>query len=159
MRDSKAFNWRWLDGGLDHPDVINLLSEHQDRMAEHSPEKSRHVLDVKALQGVGITFWSLWDGDELMGCVALKQWSRQLGELKSMKTSPAYIRRGVGNHLLKHVIAVAKQRGYQQLKLETGSMAYFEPARQLYKKMGFIDCGPFGDYVTDPSNVFMCLEM
>jgi len=128
-------------------------------MADHSPEESRHVLDVKALQHAEMTFWSLWNGDIVLGCVALKQWSQQLGEIKSMKTSPAFNRRGVGSYLLNHVIDVANQRGYQQLKLETGSMAYFEPARKLYTKFGFVYCGPFGDYREDPHNVFMQLDL
>ena len=139
--------------------VTSLLTEHQERMADNSPPESRHVLDVEALLQPEITFWSMWDGDELMGCVALKHWNDSLGELKSMKTAPAYIRRGVGQRLLEHVIAVSQERGYQELKLETGSMAYFAPARKLYSKYGFQPCEPFGDYVKDPNNVFMCLSV
>jgi len=76
-----------------------------------------------------------------------------------MKTSPAFNRRGVGSYLLNHVIDVADQRGYQQLKLETGSLAYFEPARKLYTKFDFVYCGPFGGYREDPHNVFMLLDI
>ncbi len=146
-------------GGLGHPAVLALLNEHQDRMAEHSPPESRHVLDVEALQQPEITFWSLWDQDELLGCVALKHWDADFGEIKSMKTAPAHTRKGVGKRLLNHVLTEANQRGYQQLKLETGSMAYFEPARQFYSRYGFTYCEPFGDYVKDPNNVFMSLDL
>ncbi|MCX7553600.1 GNAT family N-acetyltransferase [Marinicella sp. S1101] len=139
--------------------VIQLLQEHQDRMADHSPPESRHVLDVKALQQDNISFWSLWHADELLGCVALKHWSDQLGEIKSMKTAPSHTKKGVGKKLLQHVIAEAKNRGYKHLKLETGSMAYFKPARSLYLKFGFSYCQPFGDYVQDPNNVFMALDL
>lgn len=155
----EGLSWRWLNGGLSHPDVIEMLAEHQTRMTENSPAESRHVLDVKALQQADISFYSLWDGDKLMGCVALKHWDADMGEIKSMKTAPAFIRRGVGKRLLEHVIVVAQQRGYVALKLETGSMDYFKPARQLYSRNGFEYCEPFGDYLSDPNNVFMSLAI
>ncbi len=157
--ESTAPNWRWLEGGLSHPAVIEMLNEHQHRMAENSPAESRHVLDIKALQQPAITFWSLWNTDALMGCVALKHWDDSMGEIKSMKTSAAFTRRGVGKRVLEYVISVAKDRAYQKLKLETGSMDYFESARRLYRKNGFEFCGPFGDYTEDPNNVFMCLGL
>jgi len=53
----------------------------------------------------------------------------------------------------------AKRRGYRRLSLETGSMAAFGPARQLYAACGFTYCEPFGDYVNDPNSVFMTLEL
>ncbi len=152
-------NWHWKSGDVSHQDVIELLTEHMNFMAAHSPPESRHVLDVDALQQPGINFWSLWQGTILVGCVALKHWNDEMGEIKSMKTSSSYLRQGVGHKLLQHVVAVAEQRGYDYLKLETGSMAYFEPARKLYKRFGFKYCGPFGDYVEDPNNVFMSLAI
>ncbi len=152
-------NLRWIKGDLNHPAVINLLSEHLDRMVENSPPESRHVLNLQALQQPEITFWSLWDGDDLLGCVALKHWHDDFAEIKSMKTAPAFTRQGVGKRLLEHVLEVAQQRGYQELKLETGSMAYFKPARQLYSSYGFEYCSPFGNYVKDPNNVFMSLTV
>ena len=152
-------NWRWVVGGLSHPDVIELLAEHQQRMTENSPPESRHVLDIQALQQDNITFWSLWHGDNLLGCVALKQWNHDMAEIKSMKTAPGMTKKGIGKRLLQQVITVAQTRGFQQLKLETGSMDYFKPARNLYSHYGFKYCRPFGDYVDDPNNVFMCLEI
>lgn len=76
-----------------------------------------------------------------------------------MKVSPAHSRKGLGKKLLQHVLNEATKRRYQQLKLETGSMTYFEPARKFYKQSGFTECEPFGDYVKDPNNVFMSLEL
>ena len=39
------------------------------------------------------------------------------------------------------------------------SQEFFRPARTLYAKYGFRECGPFGDYVLDPNSVFMTLEL
>jgi putative acetyltransferase len=49
----------------------------------------------------------------------------------------------------------ARTRGVARLSLETGSMAFFEPARALYAAAGFEPCAPFGSYRTDPNSVFL----
>lgn len=76
-----------------------------------------------------------------------------------MRTAAAYLRQGVATHILDKIINEAKRRGYQRLSLETGAMAYFEPARQLYIRFGFAKCEPFGSYHLDPNSVFMTKEI
>jgi len=136
-------------------EVKQLLLEHLRDMEQVSPPESRHALDLQGLKGDGITFWSVWDGSLLAACGALKELDAVHGELKSMRTSREYRRKGVGVLILQHIIAEAAQRGYRRLSLETGSMDYFIPARRLYAKFGFEDCGPFASYVEDPNSVFM----
>ena len=77
---------------------------------------------------------------------------------QSMRTADAYLRKGVASQMLRHLIEEAQWRGYRRLRLETGSMAFFEPARKLYSGFGFAYCGPFADYVEDPNSVFMTRE-
>lgn len=144
---------------LEGPEVADLLQDHLDQMAIHSPPESRHALDLDGLKVPSITFWSAWDGDNLMGCGALKELDPHHGELKSMKTANAYLKRGVAKALLRHILAEAERRGYRRVSLETGSMAAFEPARRLYDSFGFSYCGPFAGYVEDPHSVFMSLEL
>jgi putative acetyltransferase len=57
--------------------------------------------------------------------------------------------------MLAHLIADAVGRGVHRLSLETGSMAFFAPARSLYRSAGFVDCPPFGTYRPDPNSVFL----
>tara|TARA_R110002072_G_scaffold269868_2_gene429378 strand:- start:111703 stop:112098 length:396 start_codon:yes stop_codon:yes gene_type:complete len=124
-------------------------------MEPTAPPESRHALDLDGLQGPDITFWSIWDGENLAGIGALKTLSRDHAEIKSMKTAERYLRQGIASRMLDHMILEAKKRGYRQLSLETGSMEFFRPARKLYSSFGFIVSGPFGDYVEDPNSVFM----
>src|SRR5947209_4982309 len=131
-------------------EIRALLEEHLRDMAVHSPPESVHALDVEALRAPDITFWAVWENDELLGCGALKQLDLGHGEIKSMRTSSAHRRKGVAKELLSHVLEEARRRGYRLLSLETGSMAAFEPARQLYAAFGFSYCGPFADYIEDP---------
>jgi putative acetyltransferase len=147
------------EGGLHRPEVQALLQSHLGHMAANSPPESRHVLDLDGLRQPDIDFWTVWRQQQLAGCVALKHWDHTFGELKSMKTADAFVRQGVAQYLLDLVIAECQAREYQYLMLETGSMAYFEPARQLYLNQGFVLCEPFGHYHEDPNNVFMSLQL
>jgi len=124
-------------------------------VALHSPPESVHALDIEALRKPEITFWTVWESGELLGCGALKELNSQHAEIKSMRTSSRHLRRGVAKNLLNHILEEAKRRGYSRLSLETGSMEAFEPARKLYANFGFTYCEPFADYVEDPYSVFM----
>ena len=144
------------------PEIRTLLEEHLRSMALHSPPESVHALDLVALRHPSITFWTAWEGTargELLGCGALKDLGDGQGEIKSMRTSVAHLRKGVAHALLVHILETARARGYQRLSLETGSAAAFEPAHRLYTRLGFQLCGPFGDYLEDPYSVFMTLEL
>ncbi len=140
---------------LESPAIHELLRQHLTNMAEISPPESVHALDLTALKKPDITFWSAWEDKDLLGCGALKELDAGHGEVKSMRTVAAHLRKGVARRLLETILDEAGKRGYTRISLETGSMAEFEPARRLYASFGFEFCKPFGDYVDDPNSVFM----
>ncbi len=137
------------------PEVAALLREHLEFVTSISPPQSTHALDLDALRAPDVTFWSVWQGRELVGCGALKEIDARHGEIKSMRTAVSHRRKGVATAMLEHLLGEGRRRGYERLSLETGSMAAFAPARALYTRFGFESCGPFGDYVDDPNSVFM----
>jgi putative acetyltransferase len=139
--------------------VHALLNEHLQSMYVLSPPESVHALNLEDLRKPEITFWTVWEGQLLLGCGALKELNQKHGEVKSMRTAKAHRRRGAGRAILAHIIEVAKSRSYERLSLETGSMEVFEPAQSLYGKFGFRYCGSFGDYVEDPHSVFMTTRL
>lgn len=144
---------------LSGPEVAALLEEHLRGMAEDTPPESVHALDLEGLKRPEITFWSAWDGKELMGCGALKDLGGGHGELKSMRTAATHLRKGVAAGVLAHIVAEARSRGFGRLSLETGSPDSFIPARKLYEKFGFDYCGPFADYEEDPYSVYMTMTL
>lgn len=144
-----------IPGRLDSPAVRQLLQGHLDDMYATSPPESVHALDISKLQAADIRFWGAWQGDTLLGCVALKQHSHDMAEIKSMRTAPEARGQGIGRALLQFLLKEASQSGIKQLFLETGSMEFFLPARTLYQSAGFNYCGPFADYPDDPNSVFM----
>jgi len=139
--------------------VLALLEEHLRSMHELSPPESVHALDVRSLKRPGISFWTVRDGDTLLGCGALKELDPEHGEVKSMRTPAALRRRGAGRAVLSHILQEARVRGYRRLSLETGSMDAFAPAQKLYESFGFSYCGPFAGYKPDPNSVFMTLVL
>jgi len=144
---------------LSSPKIAELLAEHLRDMYEQSPPGSVHALDLDDLRKPGIAFWSVWSGDDLVGCGALKELDETHGEIKSMRTANKFRGKGAGKLMLRHITDEARSRGYKRLSLETGSMAFFDPARRLYESYGFRYCGPFADYVLDPNSVFMTVEL
>ena len=157
--------------------IIALLQQHLHDMHRTSPPESVHALDLTGLRSAQVSFWTLWLPQradqptertqasqtqhelQLAGCGALKHLDSQSAEIKSMRTADPFRRQGIAAAMLTHLIAVARERGYQQLYLETGSMAYFAAARALYQRSGFEYCEPFADYLPDPNSVFMVKQL
>jgi len=135
--------------------IAEFLAEHIQQMRSVTPLESTFALDLAGLRQPGITFWSVLDGDTLVGCGALKRLDDGHAELKSMRTAPARTRSGIASLLLAHIISEARRMGYARLSLETGSAEFFAPARRLYEKFGFEYCEPFADYQPGPHNVFL----
>lgn len=140
---------------LTSPDIAELLNEHLRDMYAASPPESVHALDLDKLRKPEISFWSVWNGDQLMGCGALKELDPTHGEIKSMRSANRFRGQGVGKKMLEHILQVASERQYQRLSLETGTQDFFLPARKLYERYGFAYCGPFADYAEDPYSAFM----
>jgi putative acetyltransferase len=141
---------------LSGPEIAAFLTDHVRQMHETTPLEFAFALDLDALRRPDITFWSATDdGGAIVGCAALKRLGREHAELKSMRTAPARTRSGVASRILEHLIAEARERGYRRMSLETGTAAFFLPARRLYEKFGFEYCSAFGDYEPSPHNTFM----
>ena len=141
------------------PEITGLIAYHLAQMHGNSPPESVHALGLAALRADDVTLWTLWEGDALLGCGALKRLSATHGEIKAMRTDPVHLRRGVATALLAHIVTEARHRGYANLSLETGSGPAFEAAHILYRRFGFAACGPFAGYTDDPFSRFMTLAL
>ncbi|MEL6964839.1 MAG: GNAT family N-acetyltransferase [Pseudomonadota bacterium] len=148
-----------VPGDLGDERVLALVRAHLASMHENSPPGSVYALDLSGLSGPDISFLTAWHGEALLGMAALKELDAKTGEIKSMRTDAAHLREGVAAMLLSHILAVAKERGYRRLSLETGSGEAFEPALALYRKYGFVNGDAFGDYQHSSFNQFMHLDL
>jgi putative acetyltransferase len=150
---------RILDGGLDDARVVALIEFHLRTARAHTACGSDHGLSAMHLRAPDVTFWSLWDGEELLGIGALREISPDHGEIKSMHVAPSGRRSGAGSALLRHILEKAREKGMRRVSLETGSWDYFRPAQALYRKHGFSECPPFAEYQPDPNSFFMSLDL
>jgi len=141
------------------PEIKALLEAHLDHMRSITPPESVYALDLDKLRVPEITFWTVWDGDDLVGCGALRELDPAHGEIKSMHTVASLRGRGIGRLLLEHILKTAQERGYRRLSLETGASQHFIAARTLYERFGFAPTGPFGDYTLDPHSAYMTREL
>ena len=136
-----------------------LLALHLAGMQDTTPAEHVFALDLSGLRTPDITVWSVWDGAEIAGIGALKALGDDAGELKSMRTHPAHLRKGVAAALLAYLIGEARRRGYRRLSLETGVGPAFEPALTLYRRQGFVSGEAFADYQPSDFNQFMHLDL
>ncbi len=141
------------------PEIAALLELHLAEMHRWSPACKVHAMTALRLRDADVTFYSAWHGRALAAVGALKELGPTRGELKSMRAAPAYRGKGAGQAILRHMIGETRRRGYDWLGLETGRPEVFRPAQALYAKHGFVECGNFGDYVSDEFSLCMSREV
>ena len=146
-----------IEGNFDNSEVLELLNKHFIELRSVSPEESTHVLDIEGLKDQNIKFWSLWEGNLLMGCGALKFLNKEHGEFKSIRVEDRFRKKDNGIKILKHLIFEAKKLNIKKISLETGTGNFFTPARKLFNKCGFKLCKPFAHYKEDPNSCYMTM--
>lgn len=140
-------------------DVRALLERHLAFAFEHTPAQHVHALDLDGLLDPAITFVSARRDHQLLAVGALKELDNTHGELKSMHTLAEVRGQGIGRAVLDHLVRLARDRGYERVSLETGTMDAFVPARSFYARAGFTPTGRFGDYPDSPTSAFMTLGL
>ena len=143
-----------IEGNFEHPEVNELLTKHFIELRAASPEGSAHVLDITGLKDPSIKFWSLWEGQKLMGCGALKFLDKSHGEFKSIRVHDNFRNKGNGVKVITHLIDEAIKLDIVRLSIETGAGKFFEPARKLFKKCDFELCKPFAHYKEDVNSLY-----
>jgi putative acetyltransferase len=141
------------------PDVVALLERHLTFARGESPPEDVYALEAAGLAADNISLFAIREDGQLLGVGALRRIDLQHAEIKSMHTTNAARGRGVGRAMLDHLLAFARDEGYQRVSLETGTMVAFEPARRLYERAGFTPCSPFAEYRPSPYSVCMTLRL
>ena len=136
-----------------------LLALHLSDMHVNAPPDHVFALDHSGLSAPDVTVWTSWDDGALAGIGALKQLGNGIGEIKSMRTHPDHLRKGVAAGLLARILVQARSQGLHRLSLETGTGPAFAPALALYRKHGFSGGAAFGDYRASDFNQFLHLAL
>ncbi len=136
-------------------DLHLLMARHTADMHADTPPESIHMMDATALAATGIEFFVLRDTGVPVAMGAIKRIDADHAEIKSMHVLSERRGQGLSRRMLEHLMAEARAAGFRRLSLETGSQAMFAPARALYARTGFVECGPFEGYSLDPNSVYM----
>ena len=141
------------------PDVGAVLARHLAVMHEETPPAHVHALPARRLQDPAVTLFGARCEGVLIAVGAIRRLGAAHAELKSMHTVEEARGKGVGRAMLNHLLQAAAASGYARVSLETGTMAAFEAAREMYLSAGFRPCEPFGEYTVNPYSVCMTLDL
>jgi len=137
----------------DQPDVVRLIEALDALMVGLYPPESNHLLDIETLLGPQVIFLVARAAGEAVGCGAIVKDARGWGEIKRMFVMPEQRGKRLGARLLSRLESAAQKAELPMLRLETG--IHNKDALALYRRAGFTECEPFGDYKPDPLSVFM----
>ncbi|MDR6292049.1 MULTISPECIES: GNAT family N-acetyltransferase [Inquilinus] len=133
--------------------VLDLIRQSDAYAASLYPAESNHMLDLGALDRPAVRFFVARRDGRVVGCGALVVGGDGQAELKRMFVDPATRGLKVGRDLLARIEGEARSLGVTLIQLETGIRQ--PEAIGLYRRFGYRDRGPFGDYGPDPLSVFM----
>ncbi|WP_427915121.1 GNAT family N-acetyltransferase [Ramlibacter sp. MMS24-I3-19] len=135
------------------PDVLALIEDLDAYQKPLYPIESFHGIDLAALSKPNVLFAVARDADGVaLGCGAMVLGADH-GEIKRMYARPEARGLGIGRRVLAFLEGEAQARGCRLFRLETGYLQH--EALRLYERCGYERRGPYGDYVDDPTSVFM----
>ena len=118
--------------------------------------ESKHFEPADGLRPPNGAFWGLWLGETLLGCGGVKHHAPQgepaYGEIKRVFVLDSARGRGVAKQIMNKLEAELMARGVHLARLETGIRQ--PEALGLYRRLGYVERGPFGGYAVDPLSVF-----
>lgn len=135
-------------------DASMALIEELDRhLNQLYPAESNHLMDIDALCAPDVRFFTASDGDDVLGCGAIKRYDGYT-EVKRVFVLPRARGRGVAIRIIEALDEATREAGVALMRLETG--IYQPDALALFEKLGFRRTSSFGDYpADDPYSVFM----
>ena len=93
---------------------------------------------------------------QLAGCVGMKASDPESAELKRLYVRSEFRGHGLGEMLVRRIMADAAAAGYRRLRLDT--LPGLKAALRLYRRLGFRETEPYYDCLV-PGTVFMEIEL
>ncbi len=138
-------------------DVAAMIKALDSYLGSLYPSGSNYLLDVDSLMGEQVRFLVARVDGAAAGCGALVLDDPGYAEIKRMYVRPEARGLGVGATILRELEDLARQEQRTGICLETG--VHQPEALALYRRAGYVERGPFGNYPLDPLSVFMEKEL
>jgi GNAT superfamily N-acetyltransferase len=148
-----------LARSLDHPDVRPLLDRLDRELIDAEPEGGItfiHVDPTDVEPGNGAFYIAYVDGVP-SACGAYRRIDERSAEVKRMWADPARRGEGLGAAILATIEQAAAAEGYRELRLETGE--HLTAAVALYRRFGYTQCEPWGEYLDSPTSYCMAKQL
>lgn len=137
------------------PEAGVLMAAGDAHMAALYPAAANHMTKADALAAPNVLFVGGWVGDTLAACgaVRISDDDGLYGEIKRVFVVESQRGNGYSKRIMQHLEAHLRNLGVPFARLETGSRQ--PEAINLYRKLGYVERGPFGTYAADEFSVFM----
>ena len=133
-------------------EVLNLIRELDEYQASMYPPQSNHLDPVDELSKSNVVFLAAFIDSEMCGIGCVKMFDAY-GELKRLYVTGKHRGKGMAKALIKELESHLVRNRIMMARLETG--IHQHEAIGLYKRLGYSEIAPFGDYTEDPLSVFM----
>jgi len=133
-----AIDWIEPSTEADWGDARRLVEEYAgslevDLSFQDFPREVEHLADEYGPPDGA--FLLAVEAGRAVGCVGLRRLTLRDGEIKRLYVIPACRGRGLARELAQRILAVARQRGYSRLLLDT--LPSMQAAQSLYRSLGF----------------------
>lgn len=139
------------------PDVVALIEASDAYSLERYPPEGHFGADIASLTSPDVTFLAARRGGVAEGCGAVKWFADGTAELKRIFVAETARGLGLGRRIMARLEALAAERRVRTLYLETGPLN--TEAVAMYRRLGYVECGPFADYAANPYSLFMTRKL
>lgn len=139
-------------------DVRALVTALNEFTFTLTPAEYRHHMTVEQMAQPDTTLFVARDENGApLGMGALRRHAAGVGEVKRMFVKPEARGRRIGEAILAHIEALARQEGFTRLVLETGTN--FDAARRVYERGAFKTCDAVLDYPPSAWTAFYAKDL
>jgi putative acetyltransferase len=133
-------------------EVMNLIQQLDEYQKSMYPPESNHLDPVDELSKSNVVFMAVYIDSEICGIGCVKMFD-DYGELKRLYVTGKHRGKGLAKALINELESHLVKNRIMVARLETG--IHQHEAIGLYKRLGYSETAPFGDYMEDPLSVFM----
>ncbi len=133
------------------PEIKKLINELSELNGKLYPLESTFQDSPEKMLSQKVYMLGFFVDNKPVGIGAIKPCGEYF-EIKRMYVQPDFQGKGISVQILSKLEEHARKNNISLCKLETGIKQL--PAINFYKKMGYLECEPFGEYAKNDFNLY-----